>query len=232
MMSTLLAAAAIYLASGCLFTLFFHGSGLKKVDPGVKGAGLFFRVLITPGLIALWPVMALKWRRAARGWVVVGDAEAPVSPCALRSFHRRLVMFLALALPLAVAAGLLGREEIPTVEDAPMAPLPPSLTAARSSAIEGFVGLPITLSLSRSRGTAEAGLRRQVELKVEEDLEIPSLALFWSPRSEGEELSREAVYLGSVWGPTTLRFGLPPEEGGSLVLYSLAHQERLSAIDL
>jgi hypothetical protein len=55
---TLLTAyAAIGIAFGILFVL----SGVQRIDPGAKGAGAGFRLLILPGVAALWPVMLLRW---------------------------------------------------------------------------------------------------------------------------------------------------------------------------
>jgi hypothetical protein len=39
----------------------FLGLGLTRIDHGAKGAGLGFRLLILPGLIALWPLMLIRW---------------------------------------------------------------------------------------------------------------------------------------------------------------------------
>ncbi|MCH9646939.1 MAG: hypothetical protein K0U98_01805 [Deltaproteobacteria bacterium] len=228
MIETLLALGAVYVAVGLIFTLIFHLTGLSKVDPGVKGAGFLFRLLITPGLIALWPALALKWRRAARGLSVVGEAESPVSSGGLRSFHRLLICLLALLLPLAVGAGWASRQGPPPIEKSLLDGAPELAGSRMLDPLDPFEGFPIDLTL-RSQGEAVEDPRRQVELSIAKDLEVPSLALFWVPTPQGEGLSREAVYLGAVWGPATLRYELPGREGGALVLYSLAHQKKLAS---
>lgn len=53
-------AAGIYVALGVLVAIILHASLLVKMDSRVKGAGIGFRLLITPGLILLWPVMLMK----------------------------------------------------------------------------------------------------------------------------------------------------------------------------
>ncbi len=228
MIETLLFLGAIYVVVGLVFTLIFHLSGLPKVDPGVQGGGWLFRLLITPGLVALWPAMASKWRRATRGLSVVGEAEAPVTARGIRRLHRILVSLMALLLPLAVGAGWASRQGIAPIEESL---LDDSLEPPWSQVldqVDPFEDLPISLVL-RSQGGAQGDGKRQVELSIAKDLEVPALALFWAPTLQEEGLSREAVYLGAVWGPATLRYELPGREGGALVLYSLAHQKKLAS---
>lgn len=52
---------ALYAAVGAIFALVFLVLGLTRIDNGAKGAGLLFRLLIIPGLIALWPFMLVRW---------------------------------------------------------------------------------------------------------------------------------------------------------------------------
>ncbi len=66
LMRVVLVLAALYLGAGLLFAALFHARGLERTDPAAHGASRAFRLLITPGLAALWPVMAVKWRRAIR----------------------------------------------------------------------------------------------------------------------------------------------------------------------
>jgi hypothetical protein len=57
----ILNAAALYAAAGAVFALAFLALGLPRIDNGAKGAGVMFRLLILPGLIALWPLMMIRW---------------------------------------------------------------------------------------------------------------------------------------------------------------------------
>ena len=50
------------LAVGVPFVL----SGVDRVDEAARGAPLGFRLLILPGTVALWPLMATKWIKAPR----------------------------------------------------------------------------------------------------------------------------------------------------------------------
>jgi hypothetical protein len=51
----------IYLALGVLFAVPFVVRGVGRVDPAAIGAGWGFRLLILPGVAALWPVLARRW---------------------------------------------------------------------------------------------------------------------------------------------------------------------------
>lgn len=225
MIEWILLAVGLYLAIGLVFALVFHRSGLAAMDPGVKDAGWVFRLLVTPGIVALWPVMLGKWRRSLRGEGTAGSAQTPLSPRGLRAAHRWLVTFLALGLPPLVAAGLLLRPP-PVGEaalEAPARPLPTDLL--RLEAPAGGIALHGLI-----RGGP--GGRRQIELTVEEDLEIPSLALFASRTSDGSEekagLPPGSVFVGPVHGPGLLRYELPKRQAGTLVFYSLAQQARVA----
>ena len=50
------------LAVGVPFVL----RGVDRVDASARGASVGFRLLILPGMVALWPLMAAKWIRARR----------------------------------------------------------------------------------------------------------------------------------------------------------------------
>ena len=52
---------ALYAAAGAVFAGAFLLLGITRIDNGAKGAGLGFRLLILPGLIALWPLMLIRW---------------------------------------------------------------------------------------------------------------------------------------------------------------------------
>jgi hypothetical protein len=64
--SWILALVAAYLAAGVLFALAFLSRGIERVDPAAHGARWGFRCLIAPGVMALWPLLARRWRLAAR----------------------------------------------------------------------------------------------------------------------------------------------------------------------
>ena len=51
----------VYVACGLAFAPFFVWRGVGRIDPGAKSAGLGFRLLILPGVAALWPVLLRRW---------------------------------------------------------------------------------------------------------------------------------------------------------------------------
>jgi len=50
------------LAMGVPFVL----SGVDRVDSSARGASTGFRLVILPGTVALWPLIAAKWVKARR----------------------------------------------------------------------------------------------------------------------------------------------------------------------
>jgi hypothetical protein len=55
-----LAAAGVYLLLGILFGAVFITRLIERVDHAAKGSGWRFRLLILPGVAALWPLMLRK----------------------------------------------------------------------------------------------------------------------------------------------------------------------------
>jgi hypothetical protein len=61
---TLLGVAGFYLAIGLVVALYLLIRGLSRLDPAAMGATRGFRVLVFPGLVALWPLLLRKWLRS------------------------------------------------------------------------------------------------------------------------------------------------------------------------
>ena len=59
----LLAMAEAYAGIGLLFAVAFLTAGISRVDPLSKGSGIGFRLIILPGVAALWPVLLTRWIR-------------------------------------------------------------------------------------------------------------------------------------------------------------------------
>lgn len=53
-----------YLACGVIVSIWMHAGGLGRVDATAAKGTAGFRILITPGLVVLWPLIL---RRAIRG---------------------------------------------------------------------------------------------------------------------------------------------------------------------
>jgi hypothetical protein len=125
--STMLLLLGLYGSAGLICALWLHARGLRRIDPAVEGAGIFFRLLITPGIVALWPLLMARWQGKQQDREVLGSVHRPLEAAALRRTQARLAWALALLLPAAVAAALLTR---------------PSL---RSSRVESPPGHPVQL---------------------------------------------------------------------------------------
>jgi len=52
-----------YAGAGALFALAFVAFGLNRLDSAALGAGWGFRLLIWPGAVAFWPLLAWRWLR-------------------------------------------------------------------------------------------------------------------------------------------------------------------------
>jgi hypothetical protein len=55
-----------YAALGLLFAVAFVTVAVERVDHTANGATFGFRLVILPGSIALWPVLAALWIRGPR----------------------------------------------------------------------------------------------------------------------------------------------------------------------
>lgn len=59
----ILIALSSYLCAGAIFGIAFVWRGADRIDPAAHGAPRMFRLLILPGAIALWPILARRWHR-------------------------------------------------------------------------------------------------------------------------------------------------------------------------
>lgn len=65
-----------YALMGFLFAAIFVSFGVQRLDSQARGAGIGFRLLILPGVAALWPMLLKRW--------LGGVNEAPIE----RTPHR------------------------------------------------------------------------------------------------------------------------------------------------
>ncbi|MBX2872166.1 MAG: hypothetical protein KTR30_08700 [Saprospiraceae bacterium] len=56
----------IYLLLGVAFAIVFITLGVGRLDEKAKGTSWWFKALIFPGSIALWPVLLLKWVKKSK----------------------------------------------------------------------------------------------------------------------------------------------------------------------
>jgi hypothetical protein len=52
-----------YAGLGLVFAIAFVTIGVQRLDSEAKGSGIAFRLLILPGVAALWPMFLYRWTR-------------------------------------------------------------------------------------------------------------------------------------------------------------------------
>jgi hypothetical protein len=55
----------VYAVIGIAFAILFVSAGVHRVDAAAKGAGPGFRLIILPGVTALWPILLIRWVRGS-----------------------------------------------------------------------------------------------------------------------------------------------------------------------
>jgi hypothetical protein len=66
MAEILVGALAVYALVGVIFAAAFVAAGITRVDPVAQHAPLGFRLIVMPGVAALWPLLLRRWLRSAR----------------------------------------------------------------------------------------------------------------------------------------------------------------------
>lgn len=218
-------ATGAYLLAGAIVSVPVHLRGLSRIDPATAGAGLLFRGLITPGLVALWPLLLLRWRQATRGQDTAGALESPLTPEGLRRAHGTLVVFTAcLSLAAATAAVALRPVPPPRMPDTDkVTPESPPLAYAKNLE-QLFQSVPAVVFLARSIDTGHSLL-----FDFGPNGPIPPTALYWapSPLAMGQ-LPPDVVFVSMLWGPGRQWVPLPEPEmalGGYLFTYSFKNHE-------
>lgn len=116
--AVLVKVAAIYVACGLVVAVLFLARWGKTFDPSAAHGSWGFRVLVVPGIVALWPVILAKVPAVARGGSAAGEVETPVRPETLRRNHGLAFIALAILGLLLFAVALIWRA--PRLEDAPV----------------------------------------------------------------------------------------------------------------
>lgn len=52
--------AGLYFAGGFVFAIYFLIAGVTRLDRAAIGSSIWFRLLLIPGAVALWPLLALR----------------------------------------------------------------------------------------------------------------------------------------------------------------------------
>lgn len=144
----------------------------------------------------------------------------------LRGLHRRAMFFLALGVPVIIAAGIAAR---------PPAPGPSVLPIGDKGESAGVRTLFAADDLwRRTRISTRILIRpgdpglRWVELEPLEEFAQPDLLLYWSDVRPRERLSPASRLLGAIRGRGRQRFAVPDTVNlrqGYLILYDLPHAE-------
>lgn len=108
----------VYLAVGIVVALLLHRQ-LVRLDPAADGAGWLFRVLITPGMVALWPVLLVAWRRTRSGAAFAAPTEGLTSMGRLRAVHGLLIMVVTVVVGVVIGLALMARPDLPASDSLP-----------------------------------------------------------------------------------------------------------------
>ena len=57
----------VYLLAGAVFAIAFVTVGVQTVDPAAANSSIGFRLIISPGVAALWPLLLMRWLARAKG---------------------------------------------------------------------------------------------------------------------------------------------------------------------
>jgi hypothetical protein len=61
LVQSLVGVFAGYAAFGVLFAIAFVTKGISRVDPAAKGSSAGFKLIILPGVAAMWPLFLARW---------------------------------------------------------------------------------------------------------------------------------------------------------------------------
>lgn len=100
---TVLIAAGTYALCGVVVAAVVHGRGLRRLDSAAASAPLGFRLIITPGLVVLWPLVLARTLRGTT------PNSAPVlQGWATTRLVHRIVWLVAPMLVLVIIAAAIG----------------------------------------------------------------------------------------------------------------------------
>ena len=57
-------ALGAYAVAGAAFAIAFLLFGIQRVDPVAEHSSIGFRLIVMPGVTALWPLLLTRWLRA------------------------------------------------------------------------------------------------------------------------------------------------------------------------
>ncbi|MEQ9366048.1 MAG: hypothetical protein RIF32_17525 [Leptospirales bacterium] len=247
----------VYLAIGFLTAVFLYARGnrgLGAFDPhamnDVDGRPTIgFRVLIFPGMVALWPFVLGRRSRSVRDANIsfLDRRKSEWRPFISRHHRLNVLLLLIFLPPFYALALLLGRGGVPPVDSSPgpvtLAGHSTGVPLARASVARNLENdfvprLELELLVIRE-GDGKLWLHTASAL----DLLPPDTLLYWSPstpEAAGDSTERgakkeiAAAFLLGPLPPGPGRLALPPSTGadGRILGYSLAHRQVLFRVNL
>jgi hypothetical protein len=136
----------------------------------------------------------------------------------LRTVHRHVFIALAALLPIIVAAALIARHQVPGARPATFS-IPQDAIRLKQASATWNKGSFDTEFYSEPKNPSQV----LAALKTRRNLDSPDLLLYWSEADANSQDLNAARLLGSFVAGKSYK--LPATDGGTLVLYSLAHRE-------
>jgi hypothetical protein len=109
----------VYVFLGILACLLIQFSKLHLLDDSADGGSFGFRIVITPGIILLWPLVLYKTRASKKASDMTANGEHQASALQLRSKQRLSIVILAVIIPILFATALLARPNAPELMSMP-----------------------------------------------------------------------------------------------------------------
>ena len=114
--------AGAYAGLGLVFAAVFQAMGLKRFDHAAARAGWGFRLIVTPGIVALWPVLLVLWVKRPGSDAESSQFGSRISQRTLRAWHRIVWFALLVLVPAGLALALAQRPPVREPGTIPWAP--------------------------------------------------------------------------------------------------------------
>ena len=211
----ILLAVGVYAIVGIGVAVWLHGGEMSRRDATAVGGGWGFRLLVTPGIVALWPLLLARPASL--------DPERTVSARTLRGRHRLMVQTLAVLLPILVGLAITTRPA-PVLNTEPLPEAlrqPDPLAFVLREDTESFAGYPVAARIR----TDAARTVFQVELEVREPLAVRQPFLYFAATDGADHVDAASTFLGPVAGVGVHRFAFPASlvgRAGVLLIHDAA----------
>lgn len=206
MIEITLVIVGLYAVVGVITAIALLARGLAKIDHGVAGTSIWFKLVIAPGLIAFWPLFLLKWKQAGEQ-ENFPEPEKHITIKALRVRHGVQIQLLAVLLPILLGLSIWARPTVPINEQFSdsLAALPIILKHDP----DYFSGFEVQTTLRADR----YGWNHQIELEIGEVLPLEQPVLYWMPKVSVTDETKTVAsqFIGFLKRPGTNRFAIPDQ---------------------